>query len=209
MTITEKKKVLAASPLFAGLPDEILLRAAEAAEELTFARGEKLAPRENGRVIGVIVSGAAWAVKPKEHGSVTMNIMGANDVFGAATIMGGELPSTEVRAKKAVRALVFSAESFLSLMESDFGVTRCFCRYLTDRIRFLTGRVECMAGSSAAEKLMRYLEKNSENGVYHIAIGMDALAKAISLSRATLYRALDELEKNGKIARKGREIRLL
>ena len=39
--------------------------------------------------------------------------------------------------------------------------------------------------------------------------GMDAFAKAISLSRASLYRALDELEKSGKIARTGREIRLL
>ncbi|MBO4563747.1 MAG: Crp/Fnr family transcriptional regulator [Clostridia bacterium] len=209
MTSSEKKKILISCALFEGLSEESLGRAAQTASLRCFAAQEKLFPQDCGRLLGVIASGSARAAKPKERGSVTMDLLGAGDVFGAAAIMGGELPSTEATVIKPVKALVFTSEEFLGLMEKDFELTKNFCRYLTGRIRFLTARVDCMAGSSAAEKLMRYFTTNAEGGTVHLAFGMESLAKAISLSRATLYRALDELEKSGRIARNGHEIRLL
>ena len=138
-----------------------------------------------------------------------MALLGYGDVFGAVSIMGDPLPVTEARAKKFVLALVFTPEVFIGLMKQSFALTENYCRYLIGRVLFLTERVECMAGTTAEEKLMRYLTNNSADGVCRIAFGMDALASALSMSRATLYRAFSELEKNGRIARKGHEIRLL
>lgn len=208
MTNEEKLKLLDNCILFSSLPKESAVLAANAAEERQFPAGASLFPADE-RIIGVIARGSAKAVKPKKDGFVTMSILGYGDVFGAATLMESELPPTEVFAVKPVTALVFSDEVFFSLMERDFALTKSFCRYLIGRVRFLTERVECMAGVTASEKLLTYLEMNSDGGSVHLPFGMEALARALSLSRASLYRALGELETAGKIARSGHDIRLL
>lgn len=204
----EKLKVLKNSALFKGLTAEELKSVLEKAEEREIAQGELLFS-EGERRIGVIAKGSAKAAKPKESGSVTMALLGYGEVFGAVSIMGGSLPVTEARARKQVTALVFSPEAFTGLMKESFTLTENYCRYLISRIRFLTERVECMAGTTAEEKLKRYLTANAVDGVCRVPFGMDALASAISMSRATLYRAFSELEKNGCIARDGHEIRIL
>lgn len=208
MTYQEKLKVLRSCPLFGGLTEEGLSAAIDAAEELDLLTGELLFS-DSVRRIGVIVRGSAKAVKPKKEGFVTMSVLGYGDVFGAVSVMGGDLPSAEARAVKPLKALVFTPEAFDGLLENDFRLTKNYCAYLISRIRFLTERVECMAGTSASEKLLKYFETNAVSGVCHIPFGMDSLARAISVSRATLYRAVDELEKDGRIARSGHEIRLL
>ena len=208
MTLSEKAKLLRSSVLFRGLSEDAVLDAAQLAEPRDFARAQLLLSSGE-RHVGVIVSGYAKVVKPSADGSVTMSLLGSGDVFGAASLMGGRLPSTEVKAIKPLTALILSEESFLYLMEKHFALTQSYCRYLIGRIRFLTERVECMAGGTASEKLWRYIEKNASNGSLNLSLSMDALAGARSISRASLYRAFDELEKSGRISRRGHEIRLI
>lgn len=208
MTNAEKLKVLRNCVLFAGLPAESLSLAAHLADERRFASGELLFSKDERR-LGIIAMGSALAKKLGSSGPVTMSILGYGSVFGAAAVMGGEVPETVAEAVKPVVALVFSPDAFSELLNADRTFAENYVRYLISRIRFLTERVECMAGGSASERLMRYLETNSKGGVCYISFGMDALAKGISMSRATLYRALSELEENGRIARSGHEIRLL
>ncbi|MCR5610510.1 MAG: Crp/Fnr family transcriptional regulator [Clostridiales bacterium] len=208
MTYQEKLKAIRSCSLFKGLSESGLDAAVRSAEETELMTGELLFS-DSVRRIGVVVRGSAKAVKPKKEGFVTMSILGYGDVFGAVSVMGGKLPSTEARAVKPMTLLTFTPEAFEWLLKNDFELTKNYCSYLISRIRFLTERVECMAGASASEKLLKYLETNAESGVCHIPFGMDALARAISVSRATLYRALDELEKNGSIARSGHDVRLL
>lgn len=208
LTIEEKIKVLNSCRLFSGIGESGIRAAAEACFVRDFLAGEPLFSASDLH-LGVIAMGTAKATKPKKDGFVTMSVLGYGDVFGAATIMADELPETEAVAIKPVTALLFSSESFKELMRADFALTENFCRYLTSRIRFLTERVECMSGSTAADKLMSYFESTAKDGFVHIAFGMDSLAKALSVSRASLYRALSELESGGRISRNGHSIRLL
>lgn len=208
MTNEDKLKLLKSCALFEGIGESTLARVCEEAEERQFPAGASLFSAEERR-IGVIARGSAKAVKPKRDGFVTMSVLGYGDVFGAAALMGGELPSTEAIAIKPVTALIFGEDVFRALMQYDFAVTENFCRYLISRVRFLTERVECMAGTTAADKLLKYLETNSDRGSVHLPFGMNSLAKALSVSRASIYRALAELESAGKISRSGHDIRLL
>ena len=53
-------------------------------------------------------------------------------------------------------------------------------------------------------------ERNSRDGLAEASQGWSALAKALGIGRASLYRAMDELEQNGKARREGdRGLRLL
>ncbi len=197
------------SALFNGLPECAVSAAAALASERQFAQGELINPSGGAHYLGVIVSGYARVTKPGREGAVVISILGPGDVFGAATLMGGSLPVTEAEAIKPLTALIIAEDDFIALMQEHFELTESYCRYLIGRIRFLTERVECMAGGTAAEKLMRFLEKNAVDGRVHLSFGMDQLASALSLSRASLFRAFDELEKGGRLSRRGRDIRLL
>ena len=128
MTLSEKAKLLRSSVLFRGLSEDAVLDAAQLAEPRDFARAQLLLSSGE-RHVGVIVSGYAKVVKPSADGSVTMSLLGSGDVFGAASLMGGRLPSTEVKAIKPLTALIFSEESFLYLMEKHFALTQSYCRY--------------------------------------------------------------------------------
>lgn len=209
MTRSERIRALGACVLFKGLSEESIRRAAEAVEERRYPAHGELFSADTERCVGIIVKGSAKVTKPKKGGTVTMSVLGAGDVFGAATILDGEMPVTRAEAVKELTALVFTEERFEELLKTDSELSINFCRYLISRIRFLTARVECLAGCTAQDKIMSYLELNAKEGEVHIPFGMDAFAKAVSLSRASLYRALDELEKSGKISRNGHEIRIL
>ena len=210
MNEAEKKRYLTSCGLFAGLGQEALEDAARAADEAVLKQGELLFSCADGmRRIGVIVSGYARVTKPCKGGPVVMSLLGPGDVFGAASLMNPGETMTEARVIRQALVLLFSEEAFLGLMERHFPLAKNYCRYLVGRIRFLTERVECISGGTAAEKLMRYLEQTAEEGSAHVSFGMDALASALSMSRASLYRAFDELERAGRICRHGRDIKLI
>ena len=48
--------------------------------------------------------------------------------------------------------------------------------------------------------------RNAENGAVGIPHGYNRLASTLSVSRASLYRVMDELEREGRIAREGKRI---
>lgn len=208
MSVEDRLKLLKACSLFAGLCEETLIHASEASSERQFPAGTSLFSADE-RYIGVIAGGSAKAFKHRRGENVAMNVLGYGDVFGAASLMGGELPPTDAVAVRTVTAMILTEDAFLGLMREDFALTENFCRYLIGRVRFLTDRVECMAGTTAADKLLIYLETNADGNSVHLPFGMNSLAKALSFSRASLYRALSELEAAGKISRSGHEIRLL
>ncbi len=175
-----------------------------------FCEGETiLSPSDGEHMLGVILSGIAQVTKPSRGSAVVMSMLMPSAAFGAATLFACGDAVTRVTAKKSVTALLFAEAAFTRLMQESFDVTLAYCSYLTERIRFLASRIECMAGGSVADKLISFFEKNAVDGTVRLPYGMNSLAKAVSVSRASLYRALAELESAGLIERDGREIRMI
>ncbi len=83
---------------------------------------------------------------------------------------------------------------------------RNYLRYLSGRIRFLSGRLGALAQTGAEGKLARYLLSSGEPSVHAPATD---LAKRLGLSRASLYRAFEALESAGLIRREGKTVFVL
>ena len=73
----------------------------------------------------------------------------------------------------------------------------CDLRYLTGRIRFLSGRLQSLAQPGAEGKLARYLLANDGEG--QLTCPATDLAKRLGISRASLYRAFEAMEQAGLI----------
>lgn len=161
---------------------------------------------ESSHKLGVILSGEAQVFKGAGEGRVLMSVLAPGSVIGAAGLFSEESAATGIHAKRGAAVLWIGERAMEELMQSDFVFTRRYIGYLTSRIRFLTERIENIACSGAQEKLYGFLVRNSQNGVVKLAVGMGELAEALSISRASLYRVMDELISAGRIRRDGKTI---
>lgn len=201
-------EIMRATPPFDVLSLERLAELIRASSGERYAAGEDiLTEGERSERLGVILSGEAQVYKGAGEGRVLMSVLSAGSVIGAATLMSGEpAAATGIHAKRGAVVLWISRQTAEELMRGDFDFTRRYIGYLTSRIRFLTERIENIASSGAQERLYGFLVKNSQDGVVRLALGMGELAEALGISRASLYRVMDELISTGRIRRDGRTI---
>ena len=81
-----------------------------------------------------------------------------------------------------------------------------YLRYLTGRIRFLSGRLQTLAQPGAEGKLARYL---LATGGGTVTCPATELCQRLGVSRASLYRAFSLLEDSGFILRQGKTISIV
>lgn len=206
------------TPLFQGLTEEEtvrLMRTGENADEkgvsvLYAKKGELIySPTGFQKCIGVLLSGSASVTKQEHDSSMLMSILSQGDVFGAATLYTeDDVYVAYIRALESTWCLMLSEEAFRRMMEEDFRIAENYMRYLTKRIRFLSGRIDGFIRPTPADRVYAYMAKNAEDGVFTPKQSIKAIGDALCISRATLYRALDELEQTEQIQRDGKLFRL-
>ncbi|MFR7473244.1 MAG: Crp/Fnr family transcriptional regulator [Christensenellales bacterium] len=87
-----------------------------------------------------------------------------------------------------------------------------YLSFLTGRIFYLNRRIDAYTGGSAECRLAMYLLDNQQDGVppkVTLPFGMNKLAELLGIGRASLYRAMETLEKKGIVAREGKCIAIL
>mgnify|MGYP005902445997 CR=1 FL=1 len=110
------------------------------------------------------------------------------------------------RAVELSRALVTQA-----LMEGGtFSVN--LVEFLLGRVVFLNKKITALSGHTAASRLELYLAENAvqKDGVSQVQLpfSLSEFAEHLCVGRASLYRTLDAMERQGRIRRKGRTIYL-
>ncbi|HAX40799.1 MAG TPA: hypothetical protein DCY10_08000 [Clostridiales bacterium] len=198
--------------LFAGIPeDEILSLLGIAGVRVAhFEKDQVIFDRtDTERALGIILYGACVVTKESENGRMPMSVLKQTDLFGAAALFHDEEAYVaRVMAQESTWALLIPEEALRSMMQRDFRVTENYLRYLTARIRFLSGRLDGFLPQSVEERVFNHIKTRAEDGLYESEWSVSQLADALRISRTTLYRAMDKLVSDGKIERHGRAFRL-
>ena len=159
--------------------------------------------------IGILLRGSAEVNRESADGSMHMSILKRNDLFGAASICGGnETFVTDICCKERTRVLIIPEEEMLDLLSENRTVLRNYLCYLNGRIRFLNQRLDAFSKNTVAARIMMFITSEA-NGNRYAVKSYTKLSESLCISRATLYRALDALEKEHKIRRNGKEIVLM
>lgn len=205
-------KTIMSTPLFTGVDAETAERAAvEHGYIVSVKAGERLlsAGSEKKR-LGVILSGAARVYKTAGGRRIFMSALKAGEMIGAASLFQKDARAvTEVEATKRCEVLFFDEAELKTLLRAEFRLTENYLAYLTGRIHFLTDRIETMGSPTARDKLLSHISSGAADGVYTLKAGYNALADALGIGRASLYRAMDALEAEGLIKREGTTIFIL
>lgn len=195
--------LLTRCPLFCGTGGALMqaLTEAEGASLVQFDPGVVYSPRHFRRSLGVVLSGQLQVTK----GTLAVSVLEPGDLFGAAALYSDEPEfATTITARRASRCLMLEQALVDRLLAEHSQIRENYLRYLTGRIRFLSGRLQTLAQPGAEGKLARYLLANGDS-----SCPATELCQRLGVSRASLYRAFAALEDSGLIRRTGKTITVI
>ena len=186
-------------PLFQACPEalvrDVLARSGCSVED--FSSGAEIyRPDRFRRCLGLLLSGRVLVTK----GSLTVSTLEPGDLFGAAALYN-DAPdyATTLTAQGICRCLLLDQELLDRLLGEENYLT-----YLTGRIRFLNARLGSLAVGDTEGRVVRYLLSSLSYGA--VECSASGLARQLGISRASVYRAFQDLEQAGLIRREGRAI---
>ncbi len=177
----------------------------------TYGKGQVIYDRTHfRRCLGLILSGRVRVEKPAARGSAMLiSVLGQGDCFGASVLFSGRtMFPTLLTAESPTEVLFIPEERIHWAMRRDFSITENYIRYLSDRVWFLNETIANLTAGTVEQRVARFLLERAD-GEGRITVSMSGLARQLSVSRASLYRALDSLEETGAIHRQGRTIVIL
>lgn len=203
----DERKILEGLFLFQNLkrlPDLTRLPA-----PVTYAGGESIyAPDDYPRALGVVLQGRAEAVAARRDSAV-LNAFGPGAVFGAASLFGGKAYVARVRAAADCRVQFLPEDTLRAWFAAEPQMALNYMAFLTDRVRFLNGRIAVYTSQGASGKLYSWLCANGDGDGALPKLSMTKLAAALNMGRTSLYRAFDELEKQNLLVRKDGKVRVI
>lgn len=202
--------VLASCPLFFSCDREKAAELAENGASYTECFPPKSAipfrSEKSGR-IGVILEGEAEIYSAE--GKALLNRISAGSVFGVSSLYSQQEAKTRIVAKSKARVLFFE-EDRLDLLLEDKAVRRNLIAFLTGRIRFLNEKITSFSAGSAEKKLALFLmSKADENGIVPSIPSYSKLAGSLGIGRASLYRVLEKMEREGIVEKEKKTLRIL
>jgi len=172
-----------------------------------YQAGDKVYTRESSpESLGIVLAGRLQA----EKNGVIMRVLEPRDIFGVAALFNkGNGYVSDIIAVKNSRVLFLTQDVLVKLMREDFAVAENYLSFLSGRVCYLNRLIADYTENSAQGKLASFLyhaavEQGTESPV--ISYNMSSLASALSIGRASLYRAMNSLVEAGVIERKGRQI---
>ena len=203
----EELALLARCSFFRGADDTLLnriLNLPEVSAEAFFPGDIVYQPHQFRRCLGFLLSGQVQVT----NDTLSVSVLEAGELFGAAALYN-ELPdyATTLTARSPCRILFLPQELVDTLLGEEPLLRRNYLRYLSGRIRFLSSRLQAVAQTGAEGKLARYLLSGGGNSAVHTSA--TDLARQLGLSRASLYRAFEALERAGLIRREGKTVYVL
>lgn len=190
--------------------DSVLL--SEVLEEYSYVaaypKGETVFCEENySSVLCLIIKGEARVSK----GNTVISHLKAGEIYGGAFLYNPNFKFLNtVTAISPLKVIIIEKAGIDKLIHLDNSVSFNYITYLSERVGFLNSKIEGYIKPSAEEKLLLYLRKNcdEQDGKCEISVSMTELSSVLHISRASLYRVIENLEKQGKICRDGKKIYL-
>ena len=194
------------SALFCGASSDVLMLGDWFVRE--FKRSLEIFEEQNGvECVGVIIKGCAQVI-PGDQSAVSVLTTGGE--FGICNIFVHKKMPTQIVAKTGCAVAFIPKDVFAKMLASDSALMYRYVRLCNQKMLYLADRLALMSISGCEKRLAYWLYRNalSDDGgaAGGVPISKDGLAKQLSMSRASLFRAVSALEKKGIIKPTGGKI---
>ena len=155
-------------------------------------------PNDFKNKVGFVISGECSVEKEKSDGtSIPLNKLTKGDPFGILAVFSkSERFPTLIKAKKRSRIMFISKDTVISLIKEYPEISLAIISFMSDRIEFLNKKVATFSADSVEEKFIFYiLGEHKLSGMQSFPLNLSKTAKTLNAGRASIYRAIEALEK--------------
>ena len=174
-----------------------------------FSAGDDVYEPQN---IIVILKGSVAVIKQTGDKKLLMRTLSDGGVSGVASLFSEDSASvSSLIAQRSTEALYINQDAISELLKTNGEFAMKYVEFLTSRIRFLNSRIKAYTSGSAQSKLAYHLMMSYESvsGEVKLSVSMSRLAEILDIGRASLYRAIDDLTRNGVIRKSERKIEII
>lgn len=203
-------ELVSKTELFRGLPPSVLTRilAVSDCTAAEYEKNEVVYDKTNFyRSLGIVLEGRLRVTKENaDKRPIVMSTLQRGAIFGAAALFNSEPEyATKITAIERSRVLFLPQRLVKRMIEREPDIAENYIRYLSERILFLNRKIYFLTAGTAEQRLAGFLLDNLAVGEFsEMPMTMHRLADALNMSRASLYRAFDELTASGAVSKQGK-----
>lgn len=209
--------LLARTPLFAGLDETSRKAVAGELREASYEPGQVIFSRgDAGSDLHIVSKGRIrLSVLTSDGRELSFAHVETPSIFGELAIFDGRSRSADATAVNKVETLLLSKSAFLRLLESHPSVGEAAVRFLAGRLRDADEQLEAIALHPIEARLARFFlasvrqkdpSGKSEKVTLALPISQSELALLVGASRPKVNAALQLLESEGAIERRGQQV---
>ena len=172
------------------------------------AEGQLEYPSEDRNYLCVVIAGELLELREPTFQNRSL---GEASAIGVMDLFSKERgPRDEIVAKIRSRVVFFTAQQLRELFDAYPGMMMRYINFLTARTQELRWEYLMAATPSALDRVRKYCASQmGESGVIALPRSMSTLAGRLHMSRSTLYRCFDQLERDGVLRRQGKDLEIL
>lgn len=203
-------ELVSKTELFRGSPPSVLTRilAVSDCTASEYEKNEVVYDKTNFyRSLGIVLEGRLRVTKENaDKRPIVMSTLQRGAMFGAAALFNSEPEyATKITAIERSRVLFLPQRLIKRMIEREPDIAENYIRYLSERILFLNRKIYFLTAGTAEQRLAGFLLDNLAVGEFsEMPMPMHRLADALNMSRASLYRAFDELTASGAVSKQGK-----
>ncbi len=203
-------ELVSKTELFRGSPPSVLMRilAVSDCTAAEYEKNEVVYDKTNFyRSLGIVLEGRLRVTKENaDKRPIVMSTLQRGAIFGAAALFNSEPEyATKITAIERSRVLFLPQRLVKRMIEREPDIAENYIRYLSERILFLNRKIYFLTAGTAEQRLAGFLLDNLAVGEFsEMPMTMHRLADALNMSRASLYRAFDELTASGAVSKQGK-----
>lgn len=175
-----------------------------------FSKGQMIFGEEGFSRLGIILSGKAEARFSIQTKS-SLKTFKSGEIFGAAGVFCEQNPEpfSKVLALNDCRVLFINRDALTRLLLEDNERAVEYIRFLCGKVEFLNRRISNLTAAEIEGRFAGFiLDRADENGLL-TNINFAKISREVAISRASLYRAKNSLEKKKIIKTEDKTIKIL
>lgn len=214
---TDPAGLLARTPLFGGLDEASRQAVASELRDASYEPGQVIFSRgDPGSDLHIVSKGRIrLSVLTSDGRELSFAHVESPSIFGELAIFDGRPRSADATAVNKVETLLFSKAAFLRLLASHPSVGEATVRFLASRLRDADEQLEAIALHPIEARLARFFlasvrQKDPSGKAEKISLALpisqSELALLVGASRPKVNAALQLLESEGAIERRGQQV---
>jgi len=207
--------IIAAIPLFNGLPDDQLSAIREIAVEKQFNKGQTIfSEGDQTKGFFVVVDGRVKIYKVSSEGKEQiLHIFETGQSFGEVTVFTGQQLPANAQTLAKTRLLLFPRRVFIDLISANPSLALNLLAIMSKKLRQFAAQIENLSLKEIPARLASYLiylseEQDAENAVT-LNVSKGQLASLLGTIPETLSRIFAKLSRQDLIRVEGPKITLL